>query len=74
MFYANREDEARMRHRVKDSACKDCLFFQPGVDDEALPDEGECHRHAPYQEPGRRWTTVWGDDWCGEFLWQEVPE
>ena len=74
MFYADREEEARVRHRVKDSACRDCLFFQPL---DGVHEMGPyCRRRAPQENrdgiPG--WPLVEPDDWCGEFLWQDVPE
>ena len=76
MFYANREEEARLRHRVKDSACRDCLFWMPNDDIGGIG--GECRRHAPRsceKSSGSGWWPVTGmNEWCGEFLWQDVPE
>ena len=67
MFYADREEEARIRHRVKDSACKDCLFWRPDKDDKWM---GECRRRPPVRDG---WPSTCSDDWCGEFLWRDVP-
>ena len=67
-YYHNSDDEVRVRYRVKDSACKDCLFFNPDRDDEQM---GECRRQPPTRDG---WPSTGIRDWCGEFLWQDVPE